>query len=93
MTVSEARAALPDVLDRVQAGDEVALTRHGRVVAIVVRPDRLRVRRADRVLQEAARLAEELGEASKTPLSASGSLTERRAEELLAELDRSRAAR
>lgn len=39
MTVSEARAALPQILDRVLAGDEVALTRHGEPVAVVARPE------------------------------------------------------
>jgi antitoxin (DNA-binding transcriptional repressor) of toxin-antitoxin stability system len=39
MTVSEARAALPEVLNRVEAGEQVTITRHGRPVAVVVRPD------------------------------------------------------
>lgn len=39
MTVSEARAALPEVLNRVEAGEQVTITRHGRAVAVVVRPD------------------------------------------------------
>jgi antitoxin (DNA-binding transcriptional repressor) of toxin-antitoxin stability system len=39
MTVSEARAALPHVLDRVAQGEEVMITRHGRPVAVVMRPD------------------------------------------------------
>jgi len=30
MTVSEARAALAEILDRVEAGEEVTITRHGR---------------------------------------------------------------
>jgi prevent-host-death family protein len=34
--VSEARAALPEVLDRVGAGEDVTITRHGRPVAVVV---------------------------------------------------------
>jgi prevent-host-death family protein len=42
MTVSEARAALPEILDRVLAGEEVTITRHGREVAVVVSPDALR---------------------------------------------------
>lgn len=37
---------MPELLDRVLAGDEVTITRHGRPVAVVVRPDALRVRRA-----------------------------------------------
>jgi hypothetical protein len=38
MTISEARAALPQVLNRVAEGEEVTITRHGRPVAVVVRP-------------------------------------------------------
>jgi antitoxin (DNA-binding transcriptional repressor) of toxin-antitoxin stability system len=41
MTLSEARAALPDVLTRVAQGEEITITRHGRPVAVVVRPDTL----------------------------------------------------
>ena len=39
MTLSEARAALPEVLTRAAAGEEITITRHGRPVAVVVRPD------------------------------------------------------
>ena len=39
MTVSEARAALPEVLTRVAQGEEITITRHGSPVAVVVRPD------------------------------------------------------
>jgi antitoxin (DNA-binding transcriptional repressor) of toxin-antitoxin stability system len=39
MTVSEARAALPEVLTRVALGEEVTITRYGSPVAVVVRPD------------------------------------------------------
>jgi len=39
MTISEARAALPEVLTRVAAGEEITITRHGRPVAVVVKPD------------------------------------------------------
>ena len=39
MTISEARAALPEVLNRVAGGEEITITRHGRPVAVVVRPD------------------------------------------------------
>ena len=30
LTVSEARARLPEILDRVEAGEEITITRHGR---------------------------------------------------------------
>jgi antitoxin (DNA-binding transcriptional repressor) of toxin-antitoxin stability system len=39
MTMSEARAALPEVLTRVALGEEVTITRYGSPVAVVVRPD------------------------------------------------------
>jgi antitoxin (DNA-binding transcriptional repressor) of toxin-antitoxin stability system len=39
MTVSEARAALPEVLTRVARGEEITITRYGRPIAVVVRPD------------------------------------------------------
>lgn len=39
MTVSEARAALPEVLTRVARGEEITITRYGSPVAVVVRPD------------------------------------------------------
>jgi hypothetical protein len=39
MTISEARAALPEVLNRVDEGEEITITRHGRAAAVVVRPD------------------------------------------------------
>jgi antitoxin (DNA-binding transcriptional repressor) of toxin-antitoxin stability system len=39
MTVSEARATLPEVLTRVAQGEEITITRYGSPVALVVRPD------------------------------------------------------
>jgi prevent-host-death family protein len=42
MTVSEARAALPEVLNRVAEGEEVTITRHGRAVAVIARRGRPR---------------------------------------------------
>lgn len=68
MTVSEARAALPAVLDRVASGEEVTITRHGRPVAVVVRPDALRSRRADLVFAAAAELRMEIDEARTAPV-------------------------
>ena len=39
MTVSEARAALPEVLTRVAQGEAITITRYGSPIAVVVRPD------------------------------------------------------
>ena len=64
MTVSEARAALPELLSRVEDGEEVTITRHGRPVAVLVRPDALRSRQARAALEEAARIHDLLGEAA-----------------------------
>lgn len=84
MTVSEARAALPQILESVAGGEEVTITRHGKAVAVVVRPDALRVRRADAALEAAARLRELLQTGKKTRLESPPALSEARAEELVA---------
>lgn len=39
-SVAEARAHLPDILDDVEAGKEIQLTRRGRAVAIVLSPEK-----------------------------------------------------
>jgi len=93
MTVSEARAALPEVLDRVAEGEEVTITRHGRAVAVVVRPDILRSRRAGGALDDADRIHALLAEAAAGDLPAGPRLTAQRAEELIAEIRTGRDAR
>ena len=108
MTISEARAALPEVLDRVAGGEEVTITRHGRPVAVVVRPDILWSRRVGGALGDAERIHELLTEAAGTPLppetgaqetgtegTAPGEtgLTAERAEELIAAIRAGRDAR
>ncbi|MCC5953659.1 MAG: type II toxin-antitoxin system prevent-host-death family antitoxin [Acidimicrobiia bacterium] len=93
MTASQARAALPEILDRVLAGEEVTITRHGRAVAVVVRPDAMRPRRADRALADAERLRHLLHEARSTRLTAVPVLSEERAEELVTDVASQRAGR
>ena len=39
MTITYARTHLSELADRVQAGEEVAVTRHGKPVMVAVRPD------------------------------------------------------
>jgi antitoxin (DNA-binding transcriptional repressor) of toxin-antitoxin stability system len=56
--VSEARAILPEVLDRVERGEEITITRHGRPVAVLLRPDAVRSRRAEQVIGRAREVAE-----------------------------------
>lgn len=85
MSASEARAALPHLLDRVEAGEEVVVTRHGRQIAVIVRPDTLRVRRASEALESAAGIRDRLEKARRTPLPKKG-LTAQRAEAHVAEI-------
>lgn len=93
MSASEARAALPELLDRVLAGEEVTITRHGEAVAVVVRPDTIRVRRADRALGDAERLRDLLDRGRASRLSDAPDMTVERAEELAAEVAAARSAR
>jgi prevent-host-death family protein len=90
MTVSEARAALPQLLDRVGAGEEVTITRHGKPVAVLVRPDALRARRAGEALTVAAAVGEALERGRQSPLATRPALRPARADALIEEI---RAAR
>ena len=85
MSASEARATLPQLLDRVAAGDEVTITRHGHPVAVLVRPDALRARRAGAAMEGAAIVRDALaaGRTAQLPAGAGG-ISAARAEELIA---------
>jgi prevent-host-death family protein len=93
VTVSEARATLPQLLDRVLAGEEVTITRHGQPVAVVVRPDALRVRRAEGALAGAQAIQELLERGRRTPLAEEGSISAAWGEELIAEVRAGRNSR
>lgn len=71
----------------------MTITRHGRAVAVVVRPDSLRVRRADRALADAERLRDLLDRGRSGPLSEAPALTSERAENLIADVAAARSAR
>lgn len=91
ITVSTARQTLPEQLDRVEAGEEVSITRHGRVVAVLVRPDVLRGRRASKVWDEAERIAGLLESSRGEPLRPA--LSAERAEELIEAVRAARSGR
>lgn len=93
ITASEARATLPDLLSRVEGGEEVTITRHGRPVAVLVRPDALRSRRARAALDGAERIHQLLAGAASAALPAGRGLAPARAEELIAEIRTGRDAR
>jgi len=93
MTVSEARAALPEVLNRVAEGEEITITRHGQPVAVIVRPDIMWSRsRAQDVFDQAERLSRVIQAAGERPLSPGG-LTADYAEELIADIRAGRDSR
>ncbi len=94
VTVTEARATLPEILDRVGEGDEVTITRHGRPVAVVVRPDTLRARRAASALRRADDIAALLERVATTAPERIAGLPPGRADELVAGLrdERTRAS-
>ena len=93
ISVTEARASLPELLDGVALGDEVTITRHGQPVAVLVRPDALRARRAGPATAEAARLALLLETARSRPLPKRGALTSERGDELVAAVKAGRTSR
>jgi len=92
VSVSEARATLPQLLDRVLAGEEVTITRHGQPVAVVVRPDALRARRSEAAFAGARAIRELIEKARAEPLPA-GSISPEYAEELIAEIRAGRDSR
>jgi prevent-host-death family protein len=92
MSVSEARASFPEVLDRVLAGEEVTLTRHGKPVAVVVRPDALRARRADNALATAGQIRDLLAQSRARRLGPA-KLTKTRADALVADVRAGRLSR
>ena len=93
VTSSEARAALPSVLDRVDKGEEVRITRHGRPVAVVVRPDALRSRRADQALRTADKTRAALEAGRRSALSPATGISANRADELVTAVRADREAR
>ena len=93
MTVSKARAALPQILERVLAGEEVTLTRHGEPVAVVVRPDTLRARRTSERWGDADRVRDLMARGRRMKLSTRPTLTEQRAAALVAEVQAARSKR
>ena len=93
MSVSQARAALPDLLSRVEGGEEVTITRHGQPVAVLVRPDALRSRRAQAALDGAEAIHQLLTAAASATSPQGEGLSDARAEELIAEIRAGRDAR
>lgn len=93
VSISQARATLPELLDRVSAGEEVTITRHGVAVAVVVRPDSVRSRRADDALAAAERLRELVEQRRATSLADAPTITVERADLLARDVRAARRTR
>lgn len=63
-------------------GAEVTITRHGQPVAVLVRPDALRTRRAEVTIRQARQVADLMAAAGQQPLAPAG-LSAERADELV----------
>jgi len=92
LTVSQARATLPELLTRVEDGEEITITRHGRPVAVLVRPDIMRSR-ANVIIEDASRVHELIAGAGATGLPSDARLTVERAEELISAIRSGRDSR
>ena len=90
VTVSQARGAISHLVDRVLEGEEVMLTRYGRPVAVLVRPDRLASRRDADSLDPSVVIDYALSQGKKAHLAG---LSVERAEALVAGVRASRARR
>ncbi|MGQ0464176.1 MAG: type II toxin-antitoxin system Phd/YefM family antitoxin [Sporichthyaceae bacterium] len=93
MTVSAARSSLPRVLELVENGEEVTLTRHGRPVAVVIRPDLLRARRLKDAMAGAQQVADLLERGRSIAIDMDGGIPAGRAEELVRQIREDRDAR
>ncbi len=85
ISVSDARAVLPTLLDEVADGHEVTITRHGAAVAVLVHPDAVRSRRIDDAAARAQQVVERVTAAAQRNQPAA-SITAARADELVAEV-------
>jgi antitoxin (DNA-binding transcriptional repressor) of toxin-antitoxin stability system len=80
LSVSEARTILTEVLDRVERGEEITITRHGRPAAVLLRPDAVRMRRAEKVVEQAREVAALVSAGRDRPLAAPAVSAEHAAE-------------
>lgn len=83
VTISEARAELPKLIDAVEDGHEVTITRHGRPVAVIMSNQAARRHRTARMDAGVARLQRIFEEARSKPLFEGPGLSVEYAEELV----------
>jgi prevent-host-death family protein len=92
--ITQARAQLREVIEQVQGGEEFVITQHGKPVAMVVSPDRVRIRRAAvaQLREESAQLGEMMAEARRAKRPIRGHLTPGEADAWVAEMHAERDA-
>lgn len=88
VNVSEARANLRSLLERVKRGEDVELTQNGATVAVLVHPSKRVAGRpeAQRVIEAGRKLLSEIDELRGKRSKLSGALTPERADEMVREL-------
>jgi antitoxin (DNA-binding transcriptional repressor) of toxin-antitoxin stability system len=93
VSLSDAQATLPALLDLVADGEEITITHHGVPVAVVIRPDALRVRRAASGFDEADALRSTLERARHMAIDEAPILDAAVADNYVAELHADRKSR
>ena len=89
MSESAGRQTFSKQLDAVERGEEVAITRHGKVIAVLVSPHRPRARRASQTWHRADAIEVLLRQARSEPL-ARPALTQTQADNLVQSIDAQR---
>lgn len=89
LNLSEARAQLSRLLDRIASGEEITITRHGEPAAVILRPDAVRPRRAQETIDRARELGALVEAARSQPLP-EAALSPQRAVELVRDVDTGR---
>lgn len=86
VTISEARAELPKLIDAVEEGHEVTITRHGHPVAVMMNNRAARRHRTARMDEGVARLRRIMDSVRDQPLPERGTLDPDVAEAWVAEI-------
>lgn len=93
INVSAARAELPRLIEAVERGEEIVLTRHGKPVAVLVSPDREGDRRSGDLFVDAEEIAELFATGRGVSIPVEAGLSIERADELVAKIHADRSSR
>lgn len=93
VSVSAARTELSRLIDAVERGEEITLTRHGKPVATLVRPHGQHDPKLDKLYAGVDEIERLFHEARRRPLGSGPGLPPGRADELVAQIRADRDAR